>query len=417
MSHIRWWDDTTVVERFVMDFVKAELALLRPGQSRSPIQAWTSATHLVKDLDLDSLELMSIATGLTQATHLHESGVEDYLLARLTIGEWAGIVCHGLEAYSDNLTFRTSGSTGAPKPCVHSLQSVWQEVEQLAALHAGCVRIVSTVPSHHIYGFLHTVLLPLRLGRPVLDARSMTPLQLAKKLQAGDLLISFPDWWRVASQSGARFGASIEGVTSTAPCPANLHHALRDAGLARLTEIFGSSETGGVGWRDNPAQPYQLFSYWQLDDTTKSLQRHLPDGTSFTVQWRDAMQWHDDRHFIPGARLDDAVQVGGINVFPSRVRAALLEHPFVQDAAVRLMQPQEGVRLKAFIVLHPGVSESEALPSLEKWARDMLTTPELPRAYRFGPCLPLSDTGKLQDWQLATPEAPAESKIQLQSFG
>jgi long-chain acyl-CoA synthetase len=401
MSQIRWWDDRAVVERFVMDFVKGELALLRPGESRTPFQAWTSSTHLVEDLGLDSLELMSVASGLTQSTHLHESGVEDYLLARVTIGEWAGIVCHGLEAYSASLTFRTSGSTGTPKPCVYSLQSLWQEVEELAALHAGCTRIVSTVPSHHIYGFLHTILLPLRLGRPVLDARGMTPLQLSKKLEPGDLLISFPDWWRMAARSGARFAGSIEGVTSTAPCPADLHLTLLESGIARLTDIFGSSETGGIGWRDNPAQPYQLFTYWQRDKAGDSLVRQLPDGATVTANWRDAMQWHGERRFIPGARLDDAVQVGGINVFPSRVRAVLLEHPFVQDAAVRLMQPHEGLRLKAFIVLHQTApAMAEVLSSLEKWVRDRLSTAELPRAYRFGPCLPLSDTGKLQDWPL-----------------
>lgn len=401
MSQIRWWDDIAAVERFVMDFVKGEMALLRPGQSRATLAAWTPSTHLVEDLGLDSLELMSIASGLTQATHLHESGVEDYLLARVTIAEWAGIVCHGLEAYSATMTFRTSGSTGTPKPCTHSLQSLWQEVEELAALHAGCKRIVSTVPSHHIYGFLHTILLPARLGCPVLDARSMTALQLAQKLEAGDILISFPDWWRMAVRSGVQFAASVEGVTSTAPCPADLHVTLRHAGIARLTEVFGSSETGGIGWRDNPAQPFQLFSYWQRNEDVELLARQLPDGEMVTATCRDAMQWHGERRFIPGARLDDAVQVGGINVFPSRVRAVLLEHPFVQDAAVRLMQPHEGVRLKAFIVLQTLAPDTaEALSSLEEWVKQRLTTPELPRAYRFGKRLPLSDTGKLQDWSL-----------------
>jgi long-chain acyl-CoA synthetase len=33
------------------------------------------------------------------------------------------------------------------------------------------------------------------------------------------------------------------------------------------------------------------------------------------------------------------VQVGGVNVFPERVRQVLLEHPLVVDAAVRLMRP------------------------------------------------------------------------------
>jgi long-chain acyl-CoA synthetase len=411
MQQQPWWKDVAAVQRFVIDLVTSELALLRPGQPRPAIREWDDAIHLVESLGMDSLEMLSVATSLTQAVHLHESGIEDYLLARHTLGEWVGIVTHGLDAYSSNLTFRTSGSTGAPKSCCHSLIALWQEVEELAALYSGCQRIISVVPSHHLYGFLHTILLPQVLvstASPVLDARGMTAPQLARILRKGDLIVGFPDWWRMATHSGTRFPEGVRGVVSTAPCSAELHAAVLEAGVACLYDIFGSSETAGIGWREDASAPYRLFSYWQQDPALQGLVRKLPDGTLIRATSQDAIRWNGPREFTMGRRLDQAVQVGGVNVFPARVRTVLLEHPLVKDAAVRLMHPQEGSRLKAFIVLNDGVPASaDTRRSLEDWVRQRLRAAELPRAFTFGAVLPVSPAGKPQDWALDSSPEPA----------
>lgn len=78
--------------------------------------------------------------------------------------------------------------------------------------------------------------------------------------------------------------------------------------------------------------------------------RHMMDGTtaSFTVQ--DELVWEDSRHFLPQGRRDEVVQVGGRNVSPAHVAQVLRRHPRVRDASVRLMRPDEGLRLKAFVV-------------------------------------------------------------------
>jgi acyl-coenzyme A synthetase/AMP-(fatty) acid ligase len=93
--------------------------------------------------------------------------------------------------------------------------------------------------------------------------------------------------------------------------------------------------------------------------------------------------------------------VGGINVYPAHVRDVLLRHPAVQDAAVRLMLPGEGSRLKAFVVPKPGVVDAAELQQqLRAWADAALTPPERPKAIRLGPALPRTAAGKLADWPL-----------------
>ena len=92
------------------------------------------------------------------------------------------------------------------------------------------------------------------------------------------------------------------------------------------------------------------------------------------------------------------MQVGGTNVFPARVRSVLLAHPLVADAAVRLMAPAEGTRLKAFIVPRDGADKATLPAELERWVQQRLSAPERPRAFSFGAALPVNAQGKGCDW-------------------
>nr|QQZ51416.1 hypothetical protein JKL49_10555 [Phenylobacterium glaciei] len=43
-------------------------------------------------LACDSLDLLNLASAVAEAVQMHRAGVEDYLLARRTIGDWVDIV-------------------------------------------------------------------------------------------------------------------------------------------------------------------------------------------------------------------------------------------------------------------------------------------------------------------------------------
>lgn len=404
-----WWGSEQVVQRFVCDLVAAELAALRPSGDFMPLVRWSPSLHLTRELGVDSLELLGIASALAEAVHLHESGIEDYLLARPTIAEWVCIVQAGLRRFSATLSFRTSGSTGEAKRCVHALSGLWQEVEELAPLFSGTRRILAAVPGHHIYGFLFTVLLPQALGLaevPVVDLRASSPARLLQELREGDLVVAHPQYWQLLARVGSSIPAGVVGISSTAPCPDAVADALLQMGMVKLVQIYGSSETAGVGWREHAADPYRLLSYWRRDGgAPNELLRELADGQLARHACQDNLDWVDERSFRPTGRIDAAVQVGGVNVFPSKVRDVLLRHPWVRDAAVRLMRPDEGSRLKAFIVPHAADPDPRALDalhaSLDAWAHAELMPAERPRAFSFGSQLPKSASGKNTDWIIA----------------
>lgn len=175
----------------------AELVAARPGRSLLPARAWDSNTDLAADLGADSLGLASAATGLADLLGFSRSGISDTLLSNTRLADWIATARVSLARDDALLTFRTSGSTGNPKRCSHSLANLWREVEELDRLLPGRRRIVTAVPAHHIYGFLFTVLLPQATqvagtSLPVVDLRSASPAALAGSLAPGDLAVPIP---------------------------------------------------------------------------------------------------------------------------------------------------------------------------------------------------------------------------------
>lgn len=410
LVHNAWWRQRPLLQRFICDLIADELGRLRRSTDLRRPQPWPDDLKIDRDLGADSLELMLLATALAEAIHLHRSGIEDYLLARRSVADWIDIAHAGLEHFSGELTFRTSGSTGVPKTCVHPLATLSQETDQLARLFSGRTRVLSAVPSHHIYGFLFTVLLPQALDLPadaIVDLRGSSPARLARCLQPGDLVIGYPDFWHAVARTVPQLPPNVIGVTSTAPCADHISEAIEQAGIARLFHIYGSSETAGIGWRSSYRDAYCLFPYWSFAaDQPNSLTRTLPDGSQRITMCQDVLDRPDPRTFMVGARHDAAVQIGGVNVFPSHVSSVLRRHPMIQDAAVRLMRPDEGNRLKAYVVVKPEVLDTGLfLAELRDWIDRELPTPERPKALRVGARLPVSASGKPCDWSADADEA------------
>ncbi|MFM0420297.1 4-coumarate--CoA ligase [Paraburkholderia aromaticivorans] len=397
-----WYEPARALARFLADAIVGELNVLRPGGATLERPPWSPDLAIGEDgLGLDSIERLAIASALSEMLQLHESGIEDLLLTRRYFGEWVEVAARGLEYHSARLVFRTSGSTGQPKPCMHAMADLEQEVNYLCGALAGTRRVLAAVPAHHIYGFLFTVLLPLRLGGiEVIDVRHITPSALPNMMASGDLVISHPAHWALVARYAGPLPDGVSGVTSTAHCPPELAQTLTaESGLQRLIQIYGSTETAGVGFRETAMPNFQLMPFWRRDDANpRHLMRRAIDGTQRSVTLQDQLEWVAPDHFTISARLDNAVQVAGVNVFPEHVREVLLQHPQVADAAVRLMKQHEGARLKAFVVPVAGAEPGRLVAELERWTTARLSAPERPKAFSFGEEVPVNGHAKLADW-------------------
>ena len=86
----------------------------------------------------------------------------------------------------------------------------------------------------------------------------------------------------------------------------------------------------------------------------------------------------------PAARIDGAVQVAGVNVFPDRVAARLLNQAMVSACRVTLDTTLPEPRLRAVILPVPGVDPDTAIAACAAWAARHLTAPERPVSFEIG---------------------------------
>jgi long-chain acyl-CoA synthetase len=418
---LHWARSPDAVMRHVRDVLLGEWQQLRPAApvaGQPDLAAMPMADlrrlNLLEDLAADSLERMALSAAFSDAVPLLSADDADALFSDLRLGAWGELAQRSWAAQPATLRFRTSGSTGRPKTCKHRVIDLAQEVHALAEVIGPVRRIVSAVRCHHIYGFLFTLMLPQVPGLlrrdacgdtsaspvPVLDLCGRPVASVLARLQPGDLVIGFPDWWRAVGRSAHEFPPGVIGVTSTAPCPDDVCEPLMAAGLSRLLHIYGSSETAGIGWRDWPQAHYTLLPAWQaVPEAPDQITRHGWDGHRQACALPDDVQWLGPRTLRPVSRRDGAVQVGGINVHLGAVRQQIMSQGDVADAMLRLHDFAGQPRLKLFVVPRDAHMDSHTLvAALQRFAQRHLAPPARPAHITVGPALPVNAAGKACDW-------------------
>lgn len=393
--------------RVVTSLLKSELkaGAAGTGPTRGDLlaaEAWPEDLPMAGDGSLalpgDSLDLLRLAAAVNEMFHLHEAGQERDLLDAGTFADWLDSIEAAWAGGAKRITFMTSGSTGKPKPCTHEFSFLQTEVDYLADLFADRTRIVALVPAHHIYGFLFTAMLPDRLGLSPQAPGEGAMARVPGSFQGGDLVVSFPERWQWMNRTVAHWPEDVAGVVSTAPCPPELKQGLVERGLGSLTEVYGSSETAGLGVRRWPETRYCFMPQWTVHDVSAVDGMVLTHSSGLQVRVKDHIEVHEDGRFTLAGRLDHAVQVGGTNVFPERIAALLRDQPGVNDAIVRLSPLAQGGRLKAFVVPRADVDPEELQWQLEAWVSRGLATAERPKSITFGARLPKDEMGKDSDW-------------------
>jgi len=176
---------------------------------------------------------------------------------------------------------------------------------------------------------------------------------------------------------------------------------------AAVIDIYGSTETGGIAARCFPGPNHQLLAHWRRGDDGQCIARlaSVSDGQALPLP--DSVNWHEQRTFTIGSRLDGALKIAGTNVFPAHIAEVFSSHPKVRRCSVRAVTPShpaETVRLKAFIVpenagvLAAQSAIEELRVELELFAGKHLSTPQRPVRIDFGEVLPTGPMGKSADW-------------------
>ncbi|AFL90078.1 acyl-CoA synthetase (AMP-forming)/AMP-acid ligase II [Terriglobus roseus DSM 18391] len=333
-------------------------------------------------LGCDSLEMLWISAAVNEMFHLHEAGLELELLQAATFGGWMDAIEEAWSRGVSDLTFCTSGTTGAAKRCTHSYAFLSEEMDFLSNYFASARRIVGCSPAHHLYGFLFCAMLPDRLSLGVTTGLPKGNGSASGAVREGDLIVAVPEIWRWLERSVTCWPTGVQGVVSGGPCDREVLRSLVKQGLAGITEVYGSSETAGIGVRCWPNAGYRLMPQWSPRDTD-AVPQTLIHSSGVRVDLMDRVAWSPDGTFEVAGRLDGAVQVGGVNVYPERIAERLRERPGVRTVDLRLRSAELGGRFEATIGLQEDATEDQIRAGLEAWMRLHLTVAEQPKTLAF----------------------------------
>ncbi|CAO4181190.1 AMP-binding protein [Methylorubrum populi] len=193
--------------------------------------------------------------------------------------------------------------------------------------------------------------------------------------------------------SCAKVGVARAGATGK-PVPGHRVAILREDGTEADTD-----EIGEIAVR--APDPVMFLGYWNQPEATAGKFR---DGWWMTGDRarRDAEGFV---RFI--GREDDLITSAAYRIGPAEIEACLSAHPAVAlAAAVGAPDPLRTEIVKAFIVLRPGFSPSDALAAeILAFAKARLSGHEVPRALAFRDSLPMTTSGKIIRRQLR--EEPA----------
>jgi acetyl-CoA synthetase len=168
----------------------------------------------------------------------------------------------------------------------------------------------------------------------------------------------------------------------------------------RIVNARGEEQLSGtqgiIGVRQ--PNPCTMIEYWRNPEATakKYAGEFLLTG--------DLGRQDADGYFWYVSREDDVITSAGYRIGPSEIEHTLLKHPAVAlSAVVGIPDPIRTEAIKAWIVLRPGFTPSDALArEIQDFVKVQLAAHEYPRFVQFADSLPMTATGKVLRRELRT---------------
>lgn len=313
------------------------------------------------------------------------------------------------------LVVHTSGTTGAAQAIPKKLSQLSSEVITLEASFGemlGDASIVATVSHQHIYGLLFKVLWPLWAGRAI-HARSQNfPEELAQLMsQRPCALIASPAHLKRLPEHLAWSDVTALRAVFSSGGPLSLEGAQTTAQILGQVpvEVYGSSETGGIAWRQRSAGASESWLpmrdvEWRITPDDGLLQvrsPHLPDTEWFSLA--DRAQAEGSSRFVLNGRSDRIAKIEEKRISLNAIEALLLASPHVSEVNIVVCDevPGQRQRLAAFIVLSEqgkSVLADKGKLALNHQLRDLLVgniePVAIPRRWRYLEQMPVNAQGK-----------------------
>lgn len=336
----------------------------------------------------------------------------------------------------------TSGTTGAPKGCMHTHGSVMHTTVAAAEWwHFPKDGVtLGAMPLFHVTGMQNCMNTPIFLGATMVimtrwDKRGAAAMIERYRVSAWTaiptMLVDFMNQPDIEQRDLSSLSLISGGG---AAMPKAVAQKILDLWGLRYLEGYGLSETIAPTHINPPQRPKQqclglpiqnvtalvvdpetlqpmpvgqvgeilvsgpqvFKGYWGKPEATAAAFVQL-DGLRF-FRTGDLGYIDDEGFFFMVDRLKRMINASGFKIWPAEVEALMYGHPAVLEACVIGMRDaHRGESAKAVVVLRPG--QQISAEELIAWAREHMAAYKVPREIEIVASLPKSATGKVQ-WRL-----------------
>lgn len=305
------------------------------------------------------------------------------------------------------LTLTTSGSQGTPISWEKSTRQLFSEAEhhrQWLALEPSA-RIGLTALPEHIYGFLFGVLLPIVSGASFCRETPQHAASILAMTSKASLshLVTIPAHARAVladleAHACAGFGSTLKTILSSgARLHPDLARALSARGL-RVIDILGSTETGGIAWREpSRSEQYRALGGVQIEANAEGClilrSPFLPQRSGpFRAEDRIEMEGDGFRYIGRGDRI---VKVGATRVSLDELTTTVRAIRGVTEAFAFAKEELDPNDLRGhaihLVVVTPVLDRKTLWGELRK----RLTHASIPRHVRIIAEAPMDERGKV----------------------
>jgi len=360
---------------------------------------------------------------------------------------WADVITAGAEpgphtaGPDDYCVFPySSGTTGAPKGCIHTHRSVMATV-------LGGVNwfrnnpesvLLSTLPMFHVTGMQSGMNSPIYMGATVVMMTRWDRTTAAELIER----YRITGWTNITTMAidflsdpevRKRDLSSLQTIGGGgAAMPAAVEAKLYELTGLRYIEGYGLSETI-AGTHINPPDapkaqclgipifgvdsrivdpdtleelgpnetgeivshgPQVFQGYWNRPEETAAAFIEL-DGKRF-FRTGDLGYYDEEGYFFIVDRLKRMINASGYKVWPSEVESLMYAHPAIREVCVIASpHPRRGETVKAVVVLDPEYPEPVDEQGIIAWCHEQMSAYKCPELVEFAGDLPRSPTGKV----------------------
>jgi fatty-acyl-CoA synthase len=409
--------------------------------------------QIAPNLETTSLSGIIVAAYTDYAGGIPEGGIPDSVLApRQSFEEdfvtsWVKALSLSVEpgplltSYEDTAVLPyTSGTTGRPKGCVHTHETVQANIIGTCVWSSVTPNAVSfsTLPLFHVTGMQHS------MNAPIFNGSCMVMMTRWDRDTAGELIQRYgcTHWVNISTMvvdflSNPNLpNYNLETLKSIggggAPLPQAIGEKLFQLTGVRYAEGYGLSETISQTHFNPPDRPKlqcmgipsfdvesriidpltleecgpneegevivkgpQVFKgYWNRPEETKNSFVTI-DGKGF-FRTGDIAKYDEEGYYFMVDRVKRMINASGFKVWPTEVESILYKHPAVEQACViGVPDPRRGESVKAFIVLNEKDRGTVEAKDIIEWSKEQMAAYKYPRAIEFLDQLPMSGSGKI----------------------